>query len=198
MATPLTTPRLLLRGWQSDDAPNALEIYRHPDVAQWLSPAMDPVHDLAGMRLLLQQWITEDSLSEPPAGRWAIRRHIDGRVIGGAFLLPLPPGRQDLQIGWQLHPDVWGRGYATETTHALAGSAFTQDVDEVFAVVRPGNIRAEATAHRNGMGWVGITDKYFQMTLIVYRLRPADLDRTTQQNQLPGAPAHEPSWGKDQ
>jgi hypothetical protein len=62
----------------------------------------------------------------------------------------------------------------------------------------PGNIRAEATAHRNGTGWVGITDKYFQMTLIVYRLRPADLDRTTQQNQLPGAPAHEPSWGKDQ
>ncbi len=198
MATPLTTRRLVLRGWQIDDADAALQIYRHPDVADWLSPAMDPVADLAGMRLLLQQWITQDTRSVPPAGRWVIQRRTDDRVIGGVFLLPLPPGRRDLQIGWQLHPDVWGHGYATETTHALAGWAFTQDVDEVFAVVQPGHLRAEATARRNGMEWVGVTDKYFGMTLHVYRLRPADLDQSTQPNQLPGGPAQEPSWGRDQ
>ena len=96
-----------------------------------------------------------------------------------------------------LHPDVWGQGYATETTHALAGLAYAQDVDEVFAVVQPGNIRAEATARRNGMEWVGVTDKYFGMTLHVYRLRPADLDQSTQQSQLPGGPAQEPSWERD-
>ena len=146
MAPSLSTPRLLLRGWQIDDAAAALGIYGHPDVARWLSPVMDRVSELAGMRLLLQQWIAEDARSVPPAGRWAIQRRGDDRVIGGVILLPLPPGRDDLEIGWQLHPDVWGHGYATETTHAVARWAFTQDVDEVFAVVRPGNVRATATA----------------------------------------------------
>ena len=95
----------------------ALGIYGHSEVAGWLSPVMDRV-PVAGMRLLLQQWIAEDARSVPPAGRWAIRRGSDDRVIGGVYLLPLPPGRDDLEIGWQLHPEVWGQGYATETTHA--------------------------------------------------------------------------------
>lgn len=176
MAPTLSTSRLLLREWQVDDAPAALEIYGHLDVARWLSPAMDQVSDVASMRGLLQQWISEDDRSVAPAGRWAITDISDGRVIGGVILLPLPPGQRDLEIGWQLLPEVWGQGYATEATHGVAGWAFTQEIDEVFAVVRPGNARAAATARRNGMTWVGETDKYFGLNLQVYRLRPADLN----------------------
>ena len=90
-----------------------------------------------------------------PAGRWAMQDAADGSVIGGVILLPLPPGDNDLEIGWQLRPDVWGQGYATEATHGVAGWAFTQDIDEIFAVVRPGNARAAATAQaqRNVVGW---------------------------------------------
>jgi hypothetical protein len=46
----------------------------------------------------------------------------------------------------------------------------------VFAVVRPGNKRGVATARRVGMEWVGETDKYYGLTLQVYRLIAADLD----------------------
>jgi RimJ/RimL family protein N-acetyltransferase len=67
----------------------------------------------------------------------------------------------------------------------VAGWAFTQEIDEVFAVVRPGNTRAAATARRNGMSWVGETDKYYGLTLQVYRLRPADLDRSLQADFVP-------------
>lgn len=186
MAPTLSTPRLLLREWQVDDAPAALEIYGHRDVARWLSPAMDQVSDVAAMRVLLQHWISEDHRAVPPAGRWAMTDIRDGRVIGGVILLPLPPGQSDLEIGWQLLPEVWGHGYATEATHGVAGWAFTQEIDEVFAVVRPGNARAAATARRNGMTWVGETDKYFGLTLQVYRLRPADLDRSSQVDEQSG------------
>jgi hypothetical protein len=118
---PLVTDRLVLRPWRVEDAAEALGIYGHPDVARWLSPEMDHVPDLAAMRLLLQQWVAEDARTPPPAGRWAIDRRDDGRLLGGASLLPLPPGREDLEVGWQLHPQVWGHGYASETTRALAG-----------------------------------------------------------------------------
>ena len=174
----LTTERLTLRPWQVDDAQAALDVYGHAEVTRWLSPDMDRVPDLASMRLLLQQWSAEGARLPAPAGRWAVQRNSDDCVIGGAVLLPLPPGNEDLEIGWQLRPDAWGNGYATETTHALAAWAFSQNVHEIFAVVRPGNVRAAATVRNNGMHWVGETTKYFGVELQVFRLRVADLDLT--------------------
>ncbi|PXY29194.1 GNAT family N-acetyltransferase [Prauserella sp. PE36] len=184
----LETERLILRGWHIDDAPAALSIYGQAAVARWLSPAMDLVPDLAAMRLLLQHWIAEADRMPPPAGRWAIQRKEDDLVVGGAILLPLPPGNEDFEIGWQLRPDYWGQGYASETTHALARWAFSHDIDEIFAVVRPGNKRAAATVRRNGMQWVGETGKYFGLTLQVFRLRPADLDQVMSGSLLPERP----------
>jgi RimJ/RimL family protein N-acetyltransferase len=181
----LTTERLTLRPWHVDDAQAAIDVYGHADVTRWLSPDLDTVPNLAAMRVLIQQWIAEDARLPAPAGRWAIQRNTDNRVIGGAILLPLPPGLEDLEIGWQLHPDTWGKGYATETTHALATWAFSQDVDEIFAVVRPGNARAAATVRNNGMHWVGETTKYFDTDLQVFRLRTADLNRAAPEGHYP-------------
>lgn len=194
MPPQLTTTRLVLRAWRLEDAPAALRIYGSTDVARWLSPAMDRVTDLDAMRAVLESWTNEDYRTPIPTGRWAMERRSDGQVIGGVVLLPLPPRGDDLEIGWQLLPDAWGNGYATESTHSVAGWAFGQELDELFAVVRPGNARAAAVARRNGMEWVGETDKYFDLTLQVYRLRPADLarsiDRTTQPAEVaPGESA---------
>jgi RimJ/RimL family protein N-acetyltransferase len=177
MADRLITQRLMLRPWRVDDAPSALQVYGHAAVTRWLSPAMERVPDRAAMRKLLLRWIAEDGLLVRPASRWAIQRRQDGRVIGGASLLPLPPGDEDLEISWQIHPDLWGRGYASESMYALATWAFAQQIDEIFAIVRPENTRAAITVRRNGMQWVGETNKYFGMTLQVYRLRAGDLDR---------------------
>ncbi len=185
MAERLVTDRLILRGWEVDDAPAALEIYGHIDVARWLSPIMEQVTDLTAMRLLLRQWIVEDYRAISPAGRWCIQRRHDDRVLGGATLLPLPPGGEDLEVGWHLHPSTWGQGYASETTYALAQWAFRNEIDEIFAVVRPDNTRAATTVRRNGMEWVGETSKYFGLAMQLYRLRPADLDRAAKQANLP-------------
>ena len=173
----LVTGRLTIRPWRPDDAQAALETYGHPDVARWLSPSMDRVPDVAAMRLLLQQWSAEDARLAPPAGRWAIELTEQHRVIGGAVLLPLPPGDEDLEIGWQLNPDMWGNEYASETTYALASWAFDHGIGELFAVVRPDNARTAAAVRENGMHWVGETTKYYGLELQVFRLRAADLDR---------------------
>jgi RimJ/RimL family protein N-acetyltransferase len=137
---------------------------------------MDSVPDLTAMRLVLQQWTAEDARLVPPAGRWAIELRDDKRVLGGAILLPLPPRAEDLEMGWQLRPDAWGRGYATEAGRALARHAFDEGFDEVLAVARPANTRAAATARRIGMEWVGETEKYYDLRLHVFRMRPGDLD----------------------
>jgi len=171
----LVTERLVLRAWRVEDAEAALEVYREADVAKWLDPLMDRVPDLAAMRLVLQQWIGEADRLPVPSGRWAIEKRDDGSLLGGVDILPLPPDGVDLEMTWQLRPDAWGQGYATEAGRAVAQWAFDQGLDEVFAVARSANERALATARRIGMEWVGETDKYHGTLLQVFRLRPADL-----------------------
>jgi len=174
MAERLAAERLVLRGWEAGDAPAALGAYGNEQVARWLSPAMDQVRDTAAMRGLLEQWIAEDAQLLVPAGRWAIERREDGQVVGGASLLPLQPD-EEFEIGWALHPQVWGHGYATESGLALARWAFGQGIEQVIALVRPANTRAAGTVSRIGMEWVGETEKYHGLRLQEYRLRPADL-----------------------
>ena len=139
-----------------------------------LSVSWDTVPDLAAMRLVLQQWAAEDARLLTPAGRWAIELRADHRLIGGATLLPLAPD-DEFEIGWQLSPDAWGHGYASETGLALARWAFNQGIEQVIAVVRPTNKRAVAMIRRMGMEWVGETEKYHNLRLQVFRLRPGDL-----------------------
>lgn len=174
MARELTTERLTLRPWAVDDAPAALAAYGDTEVARWLVPALDRVRDEAAMRVVLQQWVAEDARMTTPAGRWAIELRDDGSVIGGATLLPLPPD-DGYEIGWQLQQASWGQGYATEVGRALVEWAFDQGIEEVIAVLRPSNSRAQGAIRRLGMQWVGETDKYYGLRLQVYRLRPDDL-----------------------
>jgi [ribosomal protein S5]-alanine N-acetyltransferase len=135
---------------------------------------MDRVGDTDAMRVLLAQWTAEDARLLSPAGRWAIERREDGQVVGGASLLPLAPD-EEFEIGWALHPQAWGHGYATESGLALARWAFGQGIEQVIALVRPANERALAVVRRIGMEWVGETEKYHGLRLQEYRLRPADL-----------------------
>jgi RimJ/RimL family protein N-acetyltransferase len=174
MAQRLVSERIVLRGWDPEDAAAALSAYGDAEVAHWLAPTLDQVGDAAAMRVLLQQWIAEDARMLTPAGRWAIERREDGQVIGGATLLPLPPD-DEFEVGWALHPQAWGHGYATEAGLALARWAFKQGIEQVVALVRPANTRAIAMVQRMGMEWVGETEKYHSLRLQEYRLRPGDL-----------------------
>lgn len=171
----LQTDRLLIRDWEEDDAEAALEIYGSADVAQWLSPAIDKVTDAATMRVILQAWIEAQPNFVVPAGRWAVVRQDDGEVVGGLLIRLLPPYEEDLEIGWQFRPSAWGNGYASEASRAIMKWAFEDGAtDELFAVARPNNTRAVATAKRLGMEWVGETDKYYDLNLQVYRIRASE------------------------
>lgn len=172
---PLTTERLLVREWELDDAEAALAIYGATDVTRWLTPAMGLVDDLTAMRSVLEAWIHDQPNMLPPRGRWAVEHRETGEVIGGLAIRLLPPYEEDLELSWQLRPEAWGNGYASEAARALARWAFTQDIDELFAVARPNNTRAIGTARRVGMEWVGETTKYYDLRLQVFRIRPSDI-----------------------
>ncbi|MFC3994305.1 GNAT family N-acetyltransferase [Nocardiopsis sediminis] len=173
----LRTDRLIIRDWDLSDAPAALSVYGAEEVARWLTPEMRTVNDVEAMRSVLHAWVEAQPNLVPPAGRWAIVRREDGLLVGGLSLRQLPPYEEDFELSWQLRPDAWGNGYATEAGRRISAWAFDQGIEELFAVARPKNTRAIATARRIGMEWVGETEKYYDNRLQVFRIRPAELGR---------------------
>jgi RimJ/RimL family protein N-acetyltransferase len=179
MVVLLHTDRLVLRNWSAADAQAALKIYGHEEVSQWHHD-LDRIPDAAAMQAVLHLWDTEHRDMAPGTGRWALTLRDSGTLVGGISLLPMPVPEADVEIGYQLAPEYWGRGYITEAARALAHWAFRHSLVELFALVAPGNLRAAATARRIGMEWVGESGKYHGTYMQVFRLRPDDLARAHQ------------------
>ncbi len=169
----LTTRRLRLRPWRVEDAPAALEIYGAEDSSAWSVPSTSPMRDVATMRTVLTGW--QGAHSAPPAGRWAVDQTSDGALVGGVALRPLPPRGTDLGISWELTRAARLSDYPDEVVFAVAAHAFSHDVDEVFALVRPESPTGSEAVRRTGMQWVGETSKYYGRTVRLYRLRASDI-----------------------
>jgi RimJ/RimL family protein N-acetyltransferase len=168
----LVTDRLVARPWRLDEADlaAAYDIYSRPEVARWIGAPVEP----AEIRVRIERW--SQPTTDPTYGVWAVEERAEpDRPIGSVMLRPLPPDEEDVEVAWHLHPRLWGRGYATEIGRAAAHRAFETGIDEVFAIVRPGNERSSAVARRLGMEYVGRTDKYYGLHAELFRLRPGDL-----------------------
>jgi RimJ/RimL family protein N-acetyltransferase len=76
---------------------------------------------------------------------------LDGRLIGHAGL-NFVPEFDETEVLWALHPDAWGKGYATEVARAALVHGFeTLGLGLVFAVTLPDNRASQAVMKRIGL-----------------------------------------------
>ena len=62
-----------------------------------------------------------------------------------------PEGWPDLEVGWTLRSEFWGRGYATEAARAAVRYAFEElRAPRVISLITPANVRSIAVAERLG------------------------------------------------
>jgi RimJ/RimL family protein N-acetyltransferase len=83
------------------------------------------------------------------------------------------PESAEIEVGWHLHPDSWGHGYATEAARGAIAKGFSEGLREIFAVVRPDNERSLAVCRRLGMTHLGPSDRWYGHTLELFRVRAA-------------------------
>jgi RimJ/RimL family protein N-acetyltransferase len=153
-AAPIVTERLLLRPWRDDEHDldayaricSDLEVMRYIGRGVTLS-RVQAAEQLAGF---VAHW------REHGFGlRAAVERESD-EVIGfvGVARAGQPGVRPgDVEIGWRLQRDRWGRGYASEGAFAVRDHAFEQlRLARLVAFVRPRN-----EASINVMGKLGMT-----------------------------------------
>lgn len=147
----LRTARLVLRPLGPGDAEDLHGIWGDPRVIFWgASPS------LQATRARLPALIARTQGLAWPAGWHLARERASGRVVGDVLLQPAPFLPGELEAGWHLRHDAWGRGYATEAAGALLAAAFEHlpSLRRVVCAILPSNAASERVARRLGFRWI--------------------------------------------
>jgi RimJ/RimL family protein N-acetyltransferase len=166
----LRTDRLTLRAWTTSAADLARldDTYARDEVTRWLGgPPSVTSAELVG------RW-AQLHARDDRFGCWAIEC-ADGSVAGTVLFKPLPNGVGEVEVGWHLHPDSWGNGYATEAARVVVDRGFDAGLPEVYAVVRPGNEASMAVCRRLGMTPLGRIRRWYDVELEAFRLMAPDV-----------------------
>lgn len=134
------TERLTLRPLLPDDTEAYLAIRHHPEVAKWVPQPLPGV-----IERFAASW------QERRYAPWGVFR--DGRLIGHGGLNYVSEFGET-EVLWALHPDVWGKGYATEVARAALAHGFeTLGLGLIFAITLPDNLASQAVMKRIGLGY---------------------------------------------
>ena len=168
----LKTDRLTLRPWEAADAPRLLDIHSRREIVQWLSDDFDNPK-LMGSLEEAEERIEKyrEVFTRPPQGIWAIVPEETGLASGGLLLKELPNAENgEIEIGWWLHPDAVGKGYATEAARAVLEHGFAGGLEEIWAMMYPENAPSERVMVKLGMQDQGIAERWYPGPSRIYRL----------------------------
>ena len=176
VAMHVETPRLVIRPWTHDEAVRLLDIQSRLEVVTWLGDG-EPVlmKDLDEAHERIDRYHRRSE--HPPLGFWAVEVRETpgepGRVVGSVLLLTLPnDDHGEVEIGWHLHPDSWGRGYATEAAAAVMQHGFDRGLGEILALTHTDNEPSKAVCRRLGMEELGVIEKYYEGESCLFRMTP--------------------------
>jgi len=163
------TERTEVRRWRDDEAARVLDIYSRWEVARWLGAQPRVLETEEQALATIGRWGSVCD-EDPIGGIWAVERKDDAVVIGTVLLVELDGGDGEYEVGWHFHPEVWGRGYASESARGALALGWEAGLDEIFAVVKPGNDASVAVCRRIGMGHLGRSTKYYESELELFRI----------------------------
>jgi RimJ/RimL family protein N-acetyltransferase len=144
------TGRLILRNWRESDRAEYLRTCNTAAVTAHLDgPATPEEADAAFARIAKSQ-------EDHGFSFWAIERKADGALLGYCGLRICDdlerPVHGEVEIGWRLREDAWGRGYAVEAARACIAWAWGNlGVDRVVSFTVPANAPSWRLMERLGM-----------------------------------------------
>lgn len=171
------TERLILRPRAMADFEACLAMDRDPEVTRHIpGPWHDPVHHAQFLRERIA-WAPG-----PGLGYWSIfPKERPAHFVGWILLIPCNGTGPEIEIGWRLIRQAWGRGYAPEAARAVLVHAFeTLGLPLIVADIAPLNTGSQRVAAKIGMTCMengahgGMPCKVYRMTAEAYRRRRAE------------------------
>lgn len=145
----IVTERLLLRRPRLDDLDAMFDIMSDPRAMRYWSTLP---HE---NREVTRAWLAQMIERTTAGGEDFLVEH-EGRVVGNVGAGRLP------DFGFIFHPDVWGRGFATEASTAFVGYAFrATPIDRLTADVDPRNAASLRVLARLGFAETGRAENTF-------------------------------------
>lgn len=169
----METERLVIRHWRPGEAPRVLDLLSRIEVVRWLGDGEpELLADLSAAEAKIASWRARD---DGLLGAWAVQPRSSGVPAGTVLLLRLPHGEPDeVEIGWHLHPDSWGHGYATEAARAVLDHAFAGGLPHVHALTHLDNHASQGVCRRLGMRDLGVVEKWYDGPSQLYRVTAAE------------------------
>jgi RimJ/RimL family protein N-acetyltransferase len=179
----LYTDRLCLRTPTLGDAEALYDLFKDPGIMHGLGK--EPVSTLKEAQVM-----TEDGIAGwRTGGSWPFvleTASADRRVVGQAGLMIFdtrgwtPSTRASagshaqLELGWALIREHWGRGYATEAAAAIRDWAYERRPDDrLVSLITPDNVRSQRVAERLGaIPTETVTPSDSGRTAVVWRYPP--------------------------
>lgn len=172
------TERLWIRLYRDSDADRLFDTLRREEVARWLGDRPRAMRERSEAVSRIAAW-RSISAAEPRHGVWASEVKDTRKVAGCVLLVPAPDPEQRyggaIEVGWHLHPDSWGLGYAREGGAGALAKGFADGLEEILAFVRPDNGPSARVCTAVGMRRHRTsTDEWYSGEWLLYRAASGD------------------------
>lgn len=146
----ICTERLCFHPYQDTDFPFLMSLLSDPEVVRFIGNGK--TRDSQGGRDFLD-WIYCTYESGEGMGLMLLRNKEDATPIGHAGLVPQTiDGKKEIEIGYWIARQHWGKGYATEAAKALFAYGKRQlGFQRFIALIQPGNAASQRVAKKLGM-----------------------------------------------
>jgi RimJ/RimL family protein N-acetyltransferase len=143
----LETSRLILQEFSPEDAEQLAMVLSDPETMRYYPAPLD--------RAGVDAWISRNlqRYREHGHGLWAMLLKSRGEVVGDCGLTVQDvDGTNEIEIGYHVRRDLWGRGLATEAARACRDFGFARmPVERLISLIRPENLPSGRVAEKNGM-----------------------------------------------
>lgn len=147
------TARLRLERFTADDADLLIELDSDPAVMRYLTGGEPEAAPEVVRERYIPAILTGYEKWEGKFGLFAVHANDSDAFIGWFSLRPKPDGPMDeVELGYRLRQEAWGKGYATELSRALLAKAFTElDVRLVWGETMCVNRPSQKVMEKAGM-----------------------------------------------
>jgi [ribosomal protein S5]-alanine N-acetyltransferase len=150
----LQTQRLALREFELEDADALAGVLSDPETMRYYPMSFD--------HAAVVDWIlcNRTRYANDGYGLWAMILKSTGDLIGDCGLARQSvDGVDEIEIGYHVRRDLWGRGYGAEAAQGCRDYAFANlKVHRLISLIRPENLASCRVAEKNGMTvWKEVT-----------------------------------------
>jgi [ribosomal protein S5]-alanine N-acetyltransferase len=140
------TSRLSVRQYTIDDAENFYLFNSDPDVIKYIRP---PKTRQQAFQFLQEN--IEYYKKFPAYGRWALLEKPNQHFIGSFMLRPSTAIAGEIELGYAMFKEYWGKGYASESVKGGLDHAFRQlKLSSVIAITQVENIASQKVLLKSG------------------------------------------------